>query len=31
MSAKKNAPRWIKQLEAIGKWPAQSKPAAASN
>lgn len=22
MSAKKNAPRWIKQLRAIGKWPA---------
>lgn len=22
MSAKKNAPRWIKQLELIGKWPA---------
>lgn len=22
MSAKKNAPRWIKQLKAIGKWPA---------
>lgn len=21
MSAKKNAPRWIKQLKAIGKWP----------
>ena len=24
MSAKKNAPRWIKQLIAIGKWPAPS-------
>jgi len=22
MSARKNAPRWIKQLKAIGKWPA---------
>ena len=22
MSAKKNAPRWIKQLKLIGKWPA---------
>ena len=22
MSAAKNAPRWIKQLKAIGKWPA---------
>jgi transposase len=22
MSAKKNAPRWIKQLKAIGRWPA---------
>jgi hypothetical protein len=21
MSAKKNAPRWIKQLKAIGQWP----------
>ena len=28
MSAKKNAPRWIKQLKAIGRWPAP-KPAAA--
>jgi len=27
MSAKKNAPRWIKQLKAIGKWPA-ARPAA---
>lgn len=25
MSAKKNAPRWIKQLKAIGKWPVQSR------
>jgi transposase len=31
MSAKKNAPRWIKQLKAIGKWPAQPRPATASN
>ena len=29
MSAKKNAPRWIKQLTRIGRWPS-SKPAAAS-
>ena len=28
MSAKKNAPRWIKQLKAIGKWPAPSNQAA---
>lgn len=28
MSARKNAPRWIRQLEAIGKWP---QPAAAGN
>ena len=21
MSAKKNAPRWIKQLKTIGRWP----------
>jgi hypothetical protein len=28
MSAKKNAPRWIKQLKAIGKWPTASAPAA---
>ena len=27
MSATKNAPRWIKQLKAIGRWPAP-KPAA---
>jgi transposase len=26
MSAKKNAPRWIKQLKAIGKWPTTSSP-----
>jgi transposase len=26
--AKKNAPRWMKQLKAIGKWPAPSSPAA---
>ena len=31
MSAKKNAPRWIKQLKLIGKWPApKSEPASAS-
>ena len=29
MSAKKNAPRWIKQLKSIGRWPSP-KPAAAS-
>lgn len=29
MSAKKNAPRWIKQLKTIGRWP-PSSPAAAS-
>jgi transposase len=29
MSAKKNAPRWIKQLKTIGRWPSP-KPAAAS-
>jgi hypothetical protein len=28
MSAKKNAPRWIKQLKAIRKWPATRAPAA---
>ncbi|MGC4077198.1 MAG: IS110 family transposase [Rubrivivax sp.] len=28
MSARKNAPRWIKQLKAIGKWPAPSVPPA---
>lgn len=28
MSAKKNAPRWIKQLKAIGKWPTASAGAA---
>lgn len=27
ISAKKNAPRWIKQLKAIGKWPTPSIPA----
>lgn len=33
MSARKNAPRWIKQLKAIGKWPstaATSRTAAAA-
>ena len=29
MSAKKNAPRWIKQLKTIGRWP-EPKPAAAN-
>ena len=29
MSAKKNAPRWIKQLKTIGRWPAP-RPAATS-
>ena len=29
MSARKNAPRWIKQLKCIGRWPSP-KPAAAS-
>ena len=29
MSAKKNAPRWIKQLKTIGRWP-EPKPALAS-
>jgi len=29
LSAKKNAPRWIKQLKSIGRWPSP-KPAAAS-
>ncbi len=28
ISATKNVPRWIKQLQAIGKWPASSTPAA---
>ena len=28
MSAKKNAPRWIRQLALIGKWPAARTPAA---
>ena len=31
MSAKKNAPRWIRQLKLIGRWPApRNAPAAAS-
>lgn len=30
ISAKKNAPRWIKQLRAIGKWPDVDRPATAS-
>ena len=28
MSAKKNAPRWIKQLKVIGRWPAPKRAAA---
>jgi transposase len=31
MSAKKNAPRWIKQLKLIGKWPASKDAAAAAS
>ena len=30
MSAKKNAPRWIRQLKAIGKWPESSTAAASA-
>ncbi len=30
ISAKKNAPRWIKQLRAIGKWPSHNPPAASA-
>lgn len=30
ISAKKNAPRWIRQLALIGKWPAPKTPAAAA-
>ena len=30
MSAKKNAPRWIKQLKAIGKWPTSANATAAN-
>ena len=29
MSAKKNAPRWIRQLKVIGMWPKPAMPAAA--
>jgi len=28
MSARKNAPRWIKQLQLIGQWPGQTLPPA---
>jgi transposase len=28
MSAKKNAPRWIKQFKLIGKWPHTASPLA---
>jgi transposase len=31
MSAKKNAPRWIKQLKAIGKWPTTAAAPAAAH
>jgi hypothetical protein len=30
MSAKKNAPRWIKQLKTIGRWPVNNSGAIAS-
>jgi transposase len=30
ISAKKNAPRWIRQLALIGRWPAAKTPAAAA-
>jgi transposase len=30
ISAKKNAPRWIRQLALIGKWPAAKTPATAA-
>ena len=30
MSAKKNAPRWIKQLKTIGMWPEAARPAKAA-
>jgi hypothetical protein len=30
MSAQKNAPRWIKQLKLIGKWPALRSTQAAA-
>jgi len=30
ISARKNAPRWIRQLALIGKWPAHQTPAAAA-
>lgn len=30
ISAKKNAPRWIKQLRQLGKWPGTKHPATAS-
>ena len=28
ISAKKNAPRWIKQLKTIGRWPSSNTAAA---
>ena len=30
ISARKNAPRWIRQLALIGRWPADQTPAAAA-
>jgi len=30
MSAKKNAPRWIRQLKAIGRWPSPNSAAASA-
>jgi len=30
ISARKNAPRWIRQLALIGQWPAAKTPAAAA-
>ena len=30
LSANKNAPRWIRQLTLIGKWPAAKTPATAT-
>jgi hypothetical protein len=31
LSAMKNAPRWIRRLKAIGKWPALPRPASAAS
>ena len=30
LGAKKNAPRWIRQLALIGKWPTTKTPATAT-